>query len=178
MMIQSEDQEIDRALELCQLIRNDLLKCVGIVQRLDRKYNEPNRYRIDVKPFHLDPMLGRPNSPSLSGLGLTRSSKVSGSLLSLVSCAEVKQEGRTSNELNAIFVDLNSKCIKLRRELEATTAHAQRIMNCSLRQDRVQHRMLMGPQSSKTLICRHWGNNSSTTKTMSSGIKRSFRINE
>ncbi|KAH8369568.1 hypothetical protein KR093_000198, partial [Drosophila rubida] len=156
MMIQSEDQEIDRALELCKLIRSDLLKCVGIVQRLDRKYNEPNRYRIDMKPFHMDPMLGRPNSPSLSALCLARSSNVSVSMLSLASCAgAVKNEGRTSNELNAIFVDLNSKCIKLRRELEATTAHAQRITNCSLRQDRVQHRMLMGPQSSKTLICKH-----------------------
>ncbi|KAH8307468.1 hypothetical protein KR044_012858, partial [Drosophila immigrans] len=150
MMIQSEDQEIDRALELCKLIHSDLLKCVGIVQRLDRKYNEPNRYLIDVKPFHMDPNLGGHKSPSLA-----RSSNVSMSMLSLASCACAKDEGRTSHELNAIFVDLNSKCIKLRRELESTMAHAQRITNCSLRQDRVQHRMLLGPQSSRTLICKH-----------------------
>ncbi|XP_034480854.1 uncharacterized protein LOC117786625 [Drosophila innubila] len=175
IMIQSEDREIDRALELCKLIQSDLLSCVGIVQRLDRKYNEPDRYRIDVKPFHLDPKHVRQNNSStLSNLCLARSSNVSMSMLSLASCASVKVEGRSSHELNAIFVDLKSKCIKLRRELEATAAHAQRITDCSLRQERVQHRMLRDAQTSKTLICKHWGNNLNP-RTSS---KRMFRLKD
>ncbi|KAM8708768.1 hypothetical protein ACLKA7_015697 [Drosophila subpalustris] len=180
-MIQSEDREIDRALELCKLIQSDLLSCVGIVQRLDRKYNEPDRYRIDMKPFHhLDPQLhnnnhSRQNSPSLSNTcSLARSSNVSMSMLSLESCDSVKVEGRSSHELNAIFVDLKSKCIKLRRELEATAAHAQRMTDCSLRQERVQHRMLRDAQTSKTLICKHWGNNLNPRPSS----KRTFRLKD
>jgi len=157
IMIQSEDREIDRALELCRLIQNDLLSCVGVVQRLDQKYHNPDRSTNDMKPLYLNPQLVRKKVPSLSNLA--RSSDMSMSMLSLGSDAIVKAEGRSSHELNAIFVNLNSKYIKLRRELESASAHAQRIMDCSLRQEHVQHRMLIDAKSSKTFICKHWGNN-------------------
>ncbi|KAH8404481.1 hypothetical protein KR222_006156, partial [Zaprionus bogoriensis] len=159
IMLQTEDREIDRALELCKLIQSDLINCVNIVERLDRKYNGPDRYRVDVMKqplFHLDTTLGRrPHQPTLATLCLAGSTQMSMSMLSLASSDSDKIKGRTSHELNAIFVDLKSKCIKLRRELEATAAHTQRVTDCSLRQERVQHRMLRDAQTSKTLICKH-----------------------
>lgn len=168
-MIQTEDREIDRALELCKQIHSDLINCVNIVQRLNRKYNEPDRYAtfdIDHKrPHHRDNRAVAPiNRRSthvaiLLAPGLANSTKLSMSTLSLASSGSEKIEGRTSHELNTIFVNLKSKCIKLRRELEATAAHAQRITECSIRQGRVQHMMLRDAQTSKMLICKHWGNN-------------------
>lgn len=167
-MIQTEDREIDRALELCKQIHSDLMNCVNIVQRLNRKYNEPDRYGtfdIDRKrPYHrvtaVAPINRRPTRVTiLLAPRLANSTKMSISTLSLASDGSEKIEGRTSHELNTIFVNLKSKCIKLRRELEATAAHAQRITECSIRQGRVQHFMLRDAQTSKMLICKHWGNN-------------------
>lgn len=165
-MIQTEDREIDRALELCKHIHSDLINCVNIVQRLNRKYNEPDRYGtydVEKGSYHRDttvaPARRSANVAILLAPGLAKSTKMSMSSLSLTSTGSEKIEGRTSHELNTIFVNLKSKCIKLRRELEATAAHAQRITECSMRQGRVQHLMLRNPQTSRMLICKHWGNN-------------------
>lgn len=152
-MIQTEDVEIDRALELCKLIQNDLRKCVNIVERLNRTYNEPNRYGIAYE-VEKRPSLTLPRRSII----VPRNTLKSASMVSLTSTGSEKMEGRTSHEVNAIFVDLRSKCIKLRRELEATAAHAQRVADCSMRQERMQHRMLRDSQTSETLICMHWGN--------------------
>lgn len=162
-MIQAEDLEIDRALELCKLIHNDLTNCVNIVQRLSRTYNEPDRYGIAYE-VEKRATFCLPRRSIIVPKNTLISTKMSASMLSLASTGSEKMEGRTSHELNAIFVDLKSKCIKLRRELEATAAHAQRVTDCSMRQERVQHRMLRDAQTSETLICMHWGNKLTRTR--------------
>lgn len=159
--MQTEDREIDRALELCKLIHNDLTNCVNIVQRLNCTYNKPDRYGIVVETRPTYTLPRRSANVPIKSLIAT---KMSLSTLSLASTGSGKMEGRTSHELNAIFVDLKSKCIKLRRELEATAAHAQRVTDCSMRQERVQHRMLHDAQTSKMLICMHWGNKLTRTR--------------
>ncbi|XP_030571621.1 uncharacterized protein LOC115770476 [Drosophila novamexicana] len=170
-MIQTEDRELDRALELCKLIQSDLRTCVNIVQRLDHRYNEPDRERTVTKPIRSD-IVGE--NSSLSAISLVRSSNTSLSTFSLVSDGTNKVEGRTSHELNYIFVDLTSKAIRVRRDLETATAHTQRITDCSMRQEPVQHRMLRDARGSKTFICKHY--NTKTPKRGSS--KKTWRLRD
>lgn len=167
-MIQTEDRELDRALELCQLIQNDLRTCVNIVQRLDQKYNEPDRKKSSTLP-----LMG--GHTSLSAISLVRSSNTSLSTFSLDSCGKMKVEGRTSHELDYIFVDLTSKAIRVRRDLEAATAHTQRITDCSMRQEPIQHRMLRDARGSKTFICKHYGRGKLLKR---GGPKRIWRLQD
>ncbi|XP_023171392.1 uncharacterized protein LOC111599831 [Drosophila hydei] len=171
-MIQTEDRELDRALELCQLIQNDLRTCVNIVQRLDQKYNEPDPNKSATMPLRSD-MIGE--NTSLSAISLVRSSNISLSTFSLDSCGKLKVEGRTSHELDYIFVDLTSKAIRVRRDLEAATAHTQRITDCSMRQEPVQHRMLRDARGSKTFICKHYSKNKVQKRSSS---KRMWRLQD
>ncbi|XP_017841185.1 uncharacterized protein LOC108598232 [Drosophila busckii] len=159
MMMLSEDIELDRALDLCKLIQKDLSYCVGIVKRLDNKYNEPYRYAINMKPFDVDSAAKPPSVVSFPRFSFIRTMSMPRGSRSGGGGGGDRVEGRSSHELNMVFVDLKSKCIKLRRDLEATAAQAQRLAVLSLRQDRVQHRMLKDAQSSETFVCKHWGNN-------------------
>lgn len=172
-MIQTEDRELDRALELCQLIQSDLRTCVNIVHRLDQKYNEPDRKKSSNLPLRPDVMMGE--NTSLSAISLVRSSNTSLSMFSLDSCGKMKVEGRTSHELDYIFVDLTSKAIRVRRDLEAATAHTQRITDCSMRQEPIQHRMLRDARGSKTFMCKHYSRGKLLKR---GGPKRMWRLQD
>ncbi|XP_030386085.1 uncharacterized protein LOC115632932 [Scaptodrosophila lebanonensis] len=162
----SEDNEIDRALIICQSVESSLVACLRTVQRLNEKYNAPDRYKIDMKPFDTDLSFAATDNASLfsesTSISLSSISNLTVDTSSLATSTSAsideicpKVVGRTTRELDDSYVYLKWKCIKVRRDMEAALAHAQRLAARSSRQKRLKHTMLHNAWCTFKITCVH-----------------------
>ncbi|XP_016990428.1 uncharacterized protein LOC108052537 [Drosophila rhopaloa] len=148
MIIQTEFIKIDDALEICYSMEDDLHECLGLVKTMNRKYNAPGRYTISMDPFAEDYPLYSPESTEQDASSLQNADSELEMLSQLYGA-------RSAQELDESYVDVRYKFIKLKRDLEGTVTHCQRITDCADRQERVSHRMLKSSGGSKKRLCKH-----------------------
>ncbi|KAH8317853.1 hypothetical protein KR067_001769 [Drosophila pandora] len=148
-VVQSEYKKIDKALEICCSMEEEIDSCLKNVEQMNQKYNAPGRYTIDMEPFRSD----YPSTliPTVSSPEVTSVQNVDSEMEMLGQL----YGARSAQELDETYVDVRYKFIKLKRELEGTVAHCQRVVDHAERQKKVTHRMLRGSQSTKKHVCVH-----------------------
>ncbi|KAH8259767.1 hypothetical protein KR026_010068, partial [Drosophila bipectinata] len=149
-IVQTEVKKIDEALRICNSMESEIEDCLKNVEEMNETYNAPGRYSIDMEVFRKDypralsPAVTTPEVQSMQSVSLEKDT-----------VGETVNEARTAQELDESYVEVRYKFIKLKRELEATVAHCQRVVDHSVRQKKVTHIMLWGSENSKTRVCHH-----------------------
>ncbi|KAH8334775.1 hypothetical protein KR074_010353, partial [Drosophila pseudoananassae] len=149
-VVQTETKKIDEALRICNSMESEIEDCLKNVEEMNQTYNAPGRYSIDMELFRKDyprslsPTVTTPEVLSLQNVDLEKDT-----------VGETVAEARSAQQLDESYVEIRYKFIKLKRELEGTMAHCQRVVDHSVRQKKVTHIMLWGSQNNKTRVCHH-----------------------
>ncbi|EDW26287.1 GL26139 [Drosophila persimilis] len=125
--LRCEETGLDAGLQECQKLKDDLGDCLNIVERLSRKNSDPDEGRLSVDCLGSVSTIETSSCPDLSSSSLLLQDSEGNQM-------NTPAEARSGQKLRSSYVDIRTKCIKLKRELEGTVSLAKHISGLAHRQ--------------------------------------------
>ncbi|XP_017152215.1 uncharacterized protein LOC108162145 [Drosophila miranda] len=118
--LRDEESGLDSGLDVCKQLRDNLEDCLNIVERLNQRYNGApveGPPSVSSSQSSGDFLLQPQQEPDPDPESETEPEPE----------LEVKAGVRTGQEVYSSYVDMYTKYMKLKRELNATVSHAKQI---------------------------------------------------
>ncbi|XP_022211321.2 uncharacterized protein LOC111066778 [Drosophila obscura] len=125
--LRGEETGLESGLQVCKKLEDDLVECLNVVDRLSRKYKDPVEDPVPVNSLGSPSTLETSSCSDLSGNSLLRQDPE-------VEAISTPVGARSGQQLSSSYVDMHTKCIKIKRELEGTISLNKQISELAYRQ--------------------------------------------